>query len=353
MPGRNFRFIISMEVLLMDKESYRKIDREVRLMSALHSADYRKCFGKLLEEISMFTAEETRRMSRLIRENGCYVLIGDENYPARLYDMEWPPLILFYEGDLSLANRPSAGIVGSRNCSDYGRRVTSELASALARIGLVIISGGARGVDSVAHTAVLKESGKTVCVLGSGLDVVYPRENTGLFKQIRQNGLILTEYPRGFGPKKWTFPMRNRIIAGLSDQIIVTEAAEKSGSLHTASFGEEINRIIHAVPHSLYSSAGRGCNQLIEMGANILYAKDHLIGDRLSEDTSILEYRIRDLGLLELNPDISALEKIFGLENIEHEWRKSLQEILTRRAESHSPNDDSVIVPRKKSLKRR
>lgn len=319
-----------MEVLLMDKERYRVIDREVRLMAALHSAEYRKCYGKLVDGGGEYTPEEKNRIKRLIRENRSYVLIGDEDYPGRLYDMEWPPLILFYEGDLSLFRRPSAGIVGSRRCSDYGRRVTAELASALARIGLVIISGGARGVDSAAHMAVLRESGKTVCVLGTGLDVVYPEENSGLFDQIRQYGLILTEYPRGFGPKKWTFPMRNRIIAGLSDQIIVTEAAEKSGSLHTASFGEEINRIIHAVPHGIYSSVGRGSNQLIEMGAKILYAKEHLISDILSESISILEYRIKDLGLMELNPEMNDLEKIFGLERVELDWKTSLSKIMAR-----------------------
>lgn len=312
----------------MDKESYRQIDRELRLMAALHSADYRKCVRRMEDSGGSYSVEEKERIRRLIRSNRNYVVIGDENYPERLYDLQGPPLILFYDGDLLLLDRPSAGIVGSRRCSDYGRRATFEIASALARIGLVVISGGARGVDSAAHRAVLKESGKTVCVLGAGLDVVYPEENGALFEEIRQNGLLITEYPRGFGPKKWTFPMRNRIIAGLSDQIIVTEAAEKSGSLHTASFGEEINRIIHAVPHSIYSSAGRGSNQLIELGAKILYAKENLISDFLSEEMNILDYRIRDLGLMELNPDFSALEKIFGLENVELDWIKSLSDIL-------------------------
>jgi len=317
-----------MEVLFMDKESYRQIDRELRLMAALHSADYRKCVRRMEDSGGSYSVEEKERIRRLIRSNRNYVVIGDENYPERLYDLQGPPLILFYDGDLLLLDRPSAGIVGSRRCSDYGRRATFEIASALARIGLVVISGGARGVDSAAHRAVLKESGKTVCVLGAGLDVVYPEENGALFEEIRQSGLLITEYPRGFGPKKWTFPMRNRIIAGLSDQIIVTEAAEKSGSLHTASFGEEINRIIHAVPHSIYSSAGRGSNQLIELGAKILYAKENLISDFLSEEMNILDYRIRDLGLMELNPDFSALEKIFGLENVELDWIKSLSDIL-------------------------
>ncbi|WP_312650088.1 DNA-processing protein DprA [Proteiniclasticum sp.] len=312
----------------MDKESYRQIDRELRLMAALHSADYRKCVRRMEDSGGSYSVEEKERIRRLIRSNRNYVVIGDENYPERLYDLQGPPLILFYDGDLLLLDRPSAGIVGSRRCSDYGRRATFEIASALARIGLVVISGGARGVDSAAHRAVLKESGKTVCVLGAGLDVVYPEENGALFEEIRQSGLLITEYPRGFGPKKWTFPMRNRIIAGLSDQIIVTEAAEKSGSLHTASFGEEINRIIHAVPHSIYSSAGRGSNQLIELGAKILYAKENLISDFLSEEMNILDYRIRDLGLMELNPDFSALEKIFGLENVELDWIKSLSDIL-------------------------
>ncbi len=311
---------------MFNKEKYEGIHRQVRLMAALHSSNYKKCHDAMMMNKWSYSADEKRKITRTIKENRSYVLIGDENYPVKLYDLEWPPLILFYEGDLELVKRPSIGIVGARSCSNYGRKITNDLASALAKTGFVVVSGGARGIDTAAHTSTLKENGKTVCVFGCGLDISYPRENEELFSVIKKDGLVITQFPKGFGPQKWTFPMRNRIIAALSDEIIVTEAAEKSGSLHTAAFGEELNRILHAIPHEVYFANGSGTNLLIEMGANILYKKENFISDLLSKKHDALLYRVKDLNLLELNPTMEELEKIFSLNQIRDlNWKESLE----------------------------
>jgi len=308
------------------KEKYESIRRQVRLMAALHSCDYKKCTHAMLENQLNYAPDEIRKITKSIKENSSYVLIGDENYPIKLYDLEWPPLVLFYEGNLELVDRPSIGIVGARDCSVYGRKITMDLAASLAKIGFAVISGGARGIDTAAHRATLDENGKTVCVLGCGLDISYPGENAELFAMIKKEGLVISQYPKGFGPKKWTFPMRNRIIAALSDEIIVTEAAEKSGSLHTAAYGEELNRPVHAIPHEIYSGNGSGTNLLIEMGAHILYKKENLLSDLLIKRSDVLLHRIRDLNLLELNPSMDDLEKIFSLDQVKDlYWKEKLE----------------------------
>jgi len=303
----------------MNREFYEGIKREVRLKAAFSPVDYRTKHEWMTRERNDYQSEELRRIKALIAVNPNYLLIGEENYPNKLYDMDWPPLVLFYEGDLSLLKRPSIGIVGSRNHSLYGEKVTKELALSIAKIGGVIVSGGARGVDAIAHSSALLENGKTICVLGNGLDISYPKENTSLFKEIKMQGLLLSEYPMGYGPRKWTFPMRNKIIAGLSDFIIVTEAAEKSGSLHTASYGEEINRRLYSVPSPIFSITGKGTNALIEMGARILYRKENLLEDILEAFPLAIYHRISDLGLLSVPLEMAALLKLIPItkENVD------------------------------------
>lgn len=303
----------------MNREFYEGIKRDVRLKAAFSPMDYNTRHEWMTRERTDYQSEEMRRIKSLMAENKNYLLIGEENYPTKLYDMNWPPLVLFYEGDISLLGRPSMGIVGSRNNSLYGERVTKELAISIAKIGGVIVSGGARGVDAIAHGHALLENGKTICVLGNGLNISYPKENDSLFKEIKVQGLILSEYPKGYGPKKWTFPMRNKIIAALSDFIIVTEAAEKSGSLHTASYGEEINRRLYSVPSPIFSITGKGTNALIEMGARILYRKENLLEDILEAFPLAIYHRISDLGLLSVPLEMAALLKLIPItkENVD------------------------------------
>lgn len=302
-----------LEVLLMNREFYEGIKREARLKAAFSPMDYKTRHEWITRERTEYRLDEMRQIKFLMAENPKFLLIGEENYPEKLYEMNWPPLVLYYEGDLRLLERPTVGIVGSRNNSPYGERVTKELASSIAKIGGVIVSGGAKGVDAIAHGSALQENGKTVCVLGNGLDISYPKENDSLFREIKRQGLLLSEYPKGYGPKKWTFPMRNKIIAALSDFIIVTEAAEKSGSLHTATYGEEINRRLYSVPSPIFSLTGKGTNSLIEMGARILYRKEILMEDILEAFPLALYHRISDLGLLSVPLEKAALLKLFPM----------------------------------------
>lgn len=310
---RDFLLNYPLEVLLMNRKFYEGIEREVRLKAAFSPMDYKTRHEWITRGRTDYRHDEMRRIKALMAENLCYLLIGDENYPEKLYEMDWPPLILFYLGDLRLLRRPAIGIVGSRNNSSYGERVTKEIALSIAKIGGVIVSGGAKGVDALAHGSALLENGKTICVLGNGLDISYPKENSGLFKEIKLQGLLLSEYPKGYGPKKWTFPMRNKIIAALSDFIIVTEAADKSGSLHTASYGEEINRRLYSVPSPIFSMTGKGTNSLIEMGARILYRKENLLGDILEAFPLAVYHRISDLGLVSIPLEEAALLKLLPI----------------------------------------
>ncbi len=309
------------------KNDYETMERSQRLWAATSSSSYRTCNENLSNKESAYIKEEMRRSEEVLSRNPHYLLIGEKDYPEQLYDMAWPPLILYYSGDTALVKRSCVSIVGSRKCTSYGGQVTNDLASSLAKLGVVIVSGGARGVDTWAHRAALKEAGKTICVLGCGLDVVYPYENQVLFHKIAEEGLLLSEYPQGFKPQKWTFPMRNRIIAALSEEIIVTEAAKKSGSLHTATFGEELNRVVHSVPHAITSFNGLGNHLLIEMGSKILYDKMSFILEYVENHPKVIKDRIKDLNLFNINLTDQDLAKIMGFSDSNKE---SLDFILER-----------------------
>ncbi len=189
--------------------------------------------------------------------------------PQDLLHMADPPKQLFYKGNLeNFASRPRLAIVGSRKATPYGRAVTTRLAQELASQGIVIISGLALGIDSIAHQAALDVGGITVAVLACGLDRVYPASHTNLAKQLLdRGGAIISEYPEGTEPLGHQFIARNRLIAGLSDGVLITEAAEKSGSLHTANFALEQGKTVLAVPGNITSPTSTGANNLIKAGA--------------------------------------------------------------------------------------
>ena len=195
------------------------------------------------------------------------ITILDGGYPQRLKEIYLPPIVLFYRGNLSLINRRAVAIVGSRDHSKYAKNCIHELIPVLVNDDIVVISGLARGVDTLAHEESLKANGFTIAVIGSGLDVVYPPENSKLYDVIAKRGLILSEYPLQSRPLKFHFPYRNRIIAGLSHGVCVIEAKEKSGSLITANLALSENREVFAVPGSIFSIHSKGTNSLIEAGA--------------------------------------------------------------------------------------
>lgn len=206
------------------------------------------------------------------------ITIFDEKYPNRLRDIYDKPVMLFAKGNLDLLKQGGFAIVGSRDCSEYGRKISLKLAYDLAKNNECIISGLAKGIDKYAHIGALEAGGTTIAVLGNGLDYIYPYENKDLYERIvHNNGLIITEYVIGTRPEKMNFPERNRLISGLSDGIIVVEAREKSGSLITADFGLEHGKDVFAVPGNVDSLLSVGTNELIKQGANVVTSYKDII----------------------------------------------------------------------------
>ena len=195
------------------------------------------------------------------------ITIFDEQYPAILREMEDPPLVLYAKGSLKALEQPRLAIVGTRKPSNYGRQVAFHLASDLARLGFTIVSGFARGIDSEAHKGAIHHGEKTIGVLGCGVDVIYPPENKFLYKSMMTSGLFLSEYVPGSQPHPRLFPLRNRMISGLSLGVIVVEAALSSGSLNTAKHAYEQNRDVFAVPGPISSPVSQGVNNLLRDGA--------------------------------------------------------------------------------------
>lgn len=195
-----------------------------------------------------------------------YVTLVDSKFPETLKNLRRPPFTLFYRGNYELLRHPekTVTIVGSRECGEYGRQMTRKIVSELCEKGYIIVSGLAKGIDTAALEEAVKY-GRGIAVLGTGLDVAYPAENSILQQQIAQNGLLLTEYPPGIGPKAAHFPMRNRILAGLSKMTVLTEAKRRSGSLITANYAIENGSDVGCLPYR--ADEDSLCNELIKDGA--------------------------------------------------------------------------------------
>ena len=260
----------------------------VAMSDTLTSKQFYELFTRLEEDMSLNESfvlgdlkyslpEETNKwlesmdwdleIKKLQEQKVKVITILDGGYPQRLKEIYLPPIVLFYRGNLSLINRRAVAIVGSRDHSKYAKDCIREIIPALVKDDIVVISGLARGVDTLAHEETLKANGSTIAVIGSGLDVVYPLENSKLYDLIAKRGLIISEYPLQSRPLKFHFPYRNRIIAGLSHGVCVIEAKEKSGSLITSNLALSENREVFAVPGSIFSIHSKGTNSLIEAGA--------------------------------------------------------------------------------------
>jgi len=206
-----------------------------------------------------------------IQAQGIHVITwGDANYPERLRQITQSPYILYIKGNLVPEDIWSVAIVGARRLSQYGRQITENIAYTLSRNGITIISGLARGVDGIAHQVALNAGGRTIAVLGSGLDVVYPPEHRDLAKRIPKKGALISDYPLTTPPDGSNFPPRNRIISGLARAIAVIEAGERSGALITATFAAEQGREVFAVPGKITAPLSKGTNLLIKQGAHPL-----------------------------------------------------------------------------------
>ena len=195
------------------------------------------------------------------------VTLFDKEYPEPLAHLPYPPAILYVKGDMIEGDRFALAIVGSRRMSEYGKKIASELSYELALSGFTIVSGLARGIDTVSHSGALKAGGRSIAVLGCGLDICYPSENKELMTAICSSGCVISEFPLGTPPMKENFPRRNRLISGLSLGVLVVEATERSGSLITARSALEQGKEVFAVPGNITSSNARGTNGLIKMGA--------------------------------------------------------------------------------------
>lgn len=204
--------------------------------------------------------------------DGQYVIKGDTDYPQRLLELNKPPYVLFYKGDLSLLHKNCVSIVGSRNSCSYARQSTEALIQRMAHT--CIVSGMARGIDTSAHKYAIMYRHHTIAVLGSGIDVIYPKSNTDLYYYLVKHHLVISEYPNGVVPKPYFFPFRNRIIAALSDHVYVMQAGLRSGTLLTVNDALELDREIYVLPYRVDDRDGSGCNMLIQQGANMIMSED-------------------------------------------------------------------------------
>lgn len=239
---------------------------------------------RLSELISSNWAD--KEFDRVEKFNARFITAKDLDYPVKLENLRHPPIGLYVKGNANISF-PSVAIVGTRNCSTYGQSVTINLAKSLARKNIIVISGGARGIDAASHRGCLLENGITVAVFGTGLDKVYPVEHKDLFSRILERGALISEYPMNTGGESWRFPERNRIIAAMSSKIIVTESTECGGAMITAKLARDLGREVWAVPGRINEEVCRGSNILLSEGAKVLYSIDEFIRQISGEHVQI------------------------------------------------------------------
>ncbi len=274
-------------VPLVGPTKLRKLISVLGSPEAVLNASYRQLVR--IEGIDQKTAERIKqgadgyfvqKQLSKIEEHGVRVLTyWDDLYPERLKKIYDPPAFLFYKGNLEILANIAIAVVGTRSPTNYGRLITEKFAAVLAQNNFCIISGFARGIDTIAHKTALKNNAPTIAVLGNGLDVVYPPENRELFEEITQRGLVLTEYAMGTRPDAGNFPKRNRIISGISAGVLITEAGAKSGALLTALYANDQNREVFVAPGPILSPKSMGCNKLIKEGATLVQSPEEIMDE--------------------------------------------------------------------------
>jgi DNA processing protein len=237
--------------------------------------------SKLAEKIARASKEvDAEAELALCRKMGVSVLRADEEgYPPSLAEIPDPPSLLYIRGKIEPADQIAIALVGSRKCTSYGLRIAEKLATSLARVGLTVVSGLARGIDAAAHRGALNGGGRTLAVLANGLSEIYPPEHEELARDVAASGAIISESPMRQGPLAGLFPQRNRIISGLSLGVVVVEATPRSGSLSTAKHATEQNREVFAVPGPVDSLSSRGCHDLISDGARLVETVDDILDE--------------------------------------------------------------------------
>jgi len=239
--------------------------KDKRIASMFNSFENDKAFEPNFSEVEIANAKKEIDSAC---ELGVNIIPYDkEDFPCELRNIKEPPLVLYVKGSLKKTDSFSVSIVGSRKCTEYGKAMARKLSKELAQFGITVVSGLAYGIDSEAHKGALSVNGRTVAVLGSGVDVVYPKANSFLYAEIVEKCAVISEFPLGTEPLSYNFPFRNRIISGISLGTIVVEAQEKSGSLITAAYAIEQSKEVFAVPGNITSDSSRGTNLLIRDGA--------------------------------------------------------------------------------------
>jgi len=275
------------------------------------------------------------------QQNPLFWTPSDNNYPRLLIETPSPPPLLYYLGKVEPAENqgitPMIGIVGTRNPTDYGNRWAKEITQALVNHGFGIVSGMAEGIDTVAHLSCLEAKGRTIAVLGTGVDTIYPYSNRSLHKRLQQDGLIMSEYSSGTKPDRGHFPARNRIIAGLCRGVIIIEAPKRSGALITARYANDFCRDVYVLPGSLDSSQSLGCLALLNSGAHVILGIEHLLEmlgtmpclDRIAapvKTTPKLDPKLEEIYLL-------IGQESIALDTIGSQTGKSIGEVLATLSE--------------------
>lgn len=249
------------------------------------------------------TVEAQRCLQQGKKLGAAVIPIGSAGYPPLLARIKDPPLVLFALGDVSLLQTRCIAIVGTRRASPYGRWAAAEIARKVSLAGITVVSGMAEGIDTAAHTGCLQAGGKTIAVFGTGVDVCFPKSNARLYEEIRERGLLLSEYPFGQWGYASNFPERNRIISGLSESCVVAEGAVKSGSLITAGLAAEQGRGVFALPGNVNQPGSAGTNLLISEGVPPIHSMEHVLhtlglasqtfeqrGDLSEQETALMKH---------------------------------------------------------------
>lgn len=276
-------FLLKLHLCNLDLKNELRVVRYMLSFERCPSKDELFLLLKLgqTQKNDLWDALQSKQLAQKVRQNlkvSHFLTILDKRYPSQLQEIYSPPVVLFYQGDIELLDsKKLLGVVGARQCSSYALQALTQLLPNVIQQQLVLVSGLAKGVDGLTHQLALKHHGKTIAVIGNGLDISYPSCNRALQTQIAHAGLLLSEYPLESRPLKYHFPLRNRIIAGLCQTVLVVEARHHSGSLITANLALQENRNVLALPGRINDINSMGCNELVAAGAKpVLNSNDIL-----------------------------------------------------------------------------
>ena len=276
-------FLLKLHLCNLDLKNELRVVRYMLSFERCPSKDELFLLLKLgqTQKKDLWNALQSKQLSQKIQQNlkvSHFLTILDKRYPSQLQEIYSPPVVFFYKGDIEkLDSKKLLGVVGARQCSSYALQALTQLLPNVIQQKLILVSGLAKGVDGLSHQLALKHHGKTIAVIGNGLDISYPSCNRALQTQIAHAGLLLSEYPLESRPLKYHFPLRNRIIAGLCQTVLVVEARHHSGSLITANLALQENRNVLALPGRINDIYSTGCNELIAAGAKpVLNSNDIL-----------------------------------------------------------------------------